>query len=387
MKWLVLVCMMLLGIIAGTDLMANCFHNLKRLHIGRWKNRGDWEEAVKIRSYKWLKRTPTVKMTDNAEFLIFDILQGKRRNDTIQSWQMAGLVLGINCVRDEESQKKISEWKNTILNSNGTWKRPVKKVDFAMLGYAVLRTENNIEKVRPAMDWIIQMLEDNMCEDGMISYSQGKRSPVRFIDTLGMVCPFLALYGKKYGKFQYIDIAVKQIENFHKQAMCMETELPCHAFDVGQHLPLGIYGWGRGAAWYMLALIDTWRELEKNEYKIFLENYIYKAAECYSKYQQGDGGFNTILQGGGTYDSSVTAAMAYFYSCCSMIFGNKEFKAISEKCMTKLISVTMKNGAIDQCQGDTHGIGVFSQVFDIMPFVQGLVLRVVFGEKCNKIDT
>ena len=108
---------------------------------------------------------------------------------------------------------------------------------------------------------------------------------------------------------------------------------------------------------------------------------IFEAAEEYKKYQKEDGGFYTILQGEGQYDSSVTAGMAYYYRCCAKIFNNIGYQDVADKCKKRLIKVTLKNGAIDQCQGDTHGIGIFSQVFDIMPFVQGLCLRAIEEEQ------
>ena len=40
---------------------------------------------------------------------------------------------------------------------------------------------------------------------------------------------------------------------------------------------------------------------------------------------------------------------------------------------------TRMTGAIDWCQGDTKGIGVFSQMYDTMPFAQGMALRAVHG--------
>ena len=38
------------------------------------------------------------------------------------------------------------------------------------------------------------------------------------------------------------------------------------------------------------------------------------------------------------------------------------------------MKATRRNGAVDNCQGDTYGIGYYSQIFSVMPFVQGLVL-------------
>ena len=38
------------------------------------------------------------------------------------------------------------------------------------------------------------------------------------------------------------------------------------------------------------------------------------------------------------------------------------------------MKATRRNGAVDYCQGDTYGIGYYSQIFSVMPFVQGLTL-------------
>ena len=36
---------------------------------------------------------------------------------------------------------------------------------------------------------------------------------------------------------------------------------------------------------------------------------------------------------------------------------------------------TRRNGVIDYCQGDTYGIGYYSKLFSVMPFAQGLALK------------
>jgi unsaturated rhamnogalacturonyl hydrolase len=227
------------------------------------------------------------------------------------------------------------------------------------------------------MDWTVNMLEQNLCDDGMISYSQGKNSDVRYVDTLGMVCAFLALYGKVYNQKKYIDLSFNQIESFRKSGLYENTQLPCHAFNSKLQLPLGVFGWGRGTVWYTLALVDTYEQITDKKQKDEMKSWIELSAEEYKGYQKDNGGFYTIMQDNGQYDSSATAGMAYFYRKCATIFNNNEYDKIADKCIERLMQVTMKNGAIDQCQGDTHGIGVFSQVFDIMPFAQGLTLRAI----------
>ena len=48
------------------------------------------------------------------------------------------------------------------------------------------------------------------------------------------------------------------------------------------------------------------------------------------------------------------------------------------------MKVTRRNGVIDFCQGDTKGIGLYATTFDLMPFVQGLTIRLVESIKTNK---
>lgn len=362
-------------VIIGFDFVMNFVSQMKRYRIGRWKDEEQWKDAVKKRCYKWMKRTPTVKKTDNYRYLLLDIVRGNYRNATIQSWQTAGLVLGVNEIEDEESQAVIKQWKEKILTKDGQWRQLGNKVDYALLAYALLKATEDVQSIKPAMDCVVKILENNLCEDGMVSYSQGKDTCIRFVDTLGMVCSFLTAYGVVYQKDKYVDMAMRQIEAYREVGLLRNSALPCHACNVNTRKPLGIYGWGRGAAWYFLALVNTWKELPHSDNKEKVEQWILEAANCYIQYQQPDGGFCTILQGGGQYDSSVTAAMSYFYRMCWEIFGEKKFLKVSDKCLMKVKTVTMRNGAIDVCQGDTHGIGVFSQVFDIMPFAQGLVMQ------------
>lgn len=50
-------------------------------------------------------------------------------------------------------------------------------------------------------------------------------------------------------------------------------------------------------------------------------------------------------------------------------------KESKDKGLDHLMKVARRNGTIDFSQGDTNGIGVYSQNFDIMPFTQDFTLR------------
>lgn len=142
-------------------------------------------------------------------------------------------------------------------------------------------------------------------------------------------------------------------------------------------MPLGVYGWGRGTAWYLIGLVDTYHQLQTPEYQAEVLQWISESAQAYVEYQRTDGGFGSILQREGTYDSSATAAMAWFYAECATLLKNSVYRDNSHRCLSILLKRTRLTGAIDDCQGDTKGIGIFAQTYDIMPFAQGMALRAI----------
>ena len=95
-----------------TDLCPRIRIWVNRIHIGRWNDRSVWLEAVLNRSQKWLYHSPTVKLTDNNSFILWDILQGRYRHSTIQSWQDAGLLFGL---LSSKKEKQVNTWINVKL--------------------------------------------------------------------------------------------------------------------------------------------------------------------------------------------------------------------------------------------------------------------------------
>ena len=49
----------------------------------------------------------------------------------------------------------------------------------------------------------------------------------------------------------------------------------------------------------------------------------------------------------------------------------------ADKAIGYLMGVTRRNGAVDFSQGDTKDIGVYSTLFDILPFTQGFCIRLI----------
>ena len=66
-----------------------------RIKIGRFVDDNHWQNKVVQMSIKWLKNTPTVKLTDNNRLILIDILKGNYKRNSIQHWQQAALLLGL----------------------------------------------------------------------------------------------------------------------------------------------------------------------------------------------------------------------------------------------------------------------------------------------------
>lgn len=360
-------------ILFGVDACFYLKDRYGRFHIGRWSNQQEWQNAIVKCAIRWTKKTPVVKKTDNSRYMLLDILQGEYESNTIQSWQIGSLVLGLVRNGDAKSQTAAKEAAEKTVDRNGNFITKPTNVDCGLLSYALLEVLPS-EQIRPAMDFAAELIHGNVASDGMIAYTS-KNSDERYVDTIGLTCPFLARYARVYQKPEFAQLAVRQLKLFSEYGLYRNSLLPNHAFSSRTKLPLGVYGWGRGAAWYVLGLIDTYFELPDGEDKNWLKTQVRQAADAYLQYQRADGGFGYILQMQQGYDSSATAALAYFYRRCSEIFENETYAACADSCLEKLRTVTKMTGAIDWCQGDTKGIGIFAQTYDIMPFAQGMAVR------------
>ena len=365
---------LLLGYDAWTALVERYSH----FHMGRWADHTTWQQAVRRVCLRWAKRTPTLRLKHECRYLLLDRVRGTYGKAMVQSWQKAGCILGLQEDGCRQSQTE------GLIGPDGNWTIPVDKVDYAMLAYALLREAKDPGFIRPAMDHMIRCIQDNLCPDGMVSYSAGPNAKRRYVDTLGFVCPFLGLYARIYQEPGYAHLALEQLRLFREKGMMQG--LPVHCYHAESGLPLGIYGWGRGLGWYTLGMIDLYPELEAEADRQLLEKWLQEAAQAIAGFERQDGGFSAVLAAGTPYDSSATAMLGYFYARCGRYLGSESCLAIARRCRDRLLRVTMISGVVDECQGDTIDIGIFSQRYAPMPFAQGMTLRlaaILHREDCH----
>lgn len=379
---------LILGVVILIDIIPTFKTWLSRIHIGRYNDIQTWNKSITDIGIKWLNKTPKIKLTDNTRLVIIDILKGNYTRNTIQHWQEAAILLGLNEYLKNNDDKKVKHSIDKFLcskfDNEGQWKDKPEHIDGAILAYAVMQLDFiNIDKYKQALDYIWNLIQEHLGEDGTVKYRSLAKNN-RYVDTVGFICPFLVCYGNKYNKQECIDLAINQIKTYEKHGVIGKYNIPYHAYNIEKEVPLGLYGWGRGLGWYAIGLIDTWNELESDcENKKILEKFIIDFTKSAIKFQHKNGAWSwTVTRPETRLDSSTTATLSWFMLNASKI------DAISDECIASynktikyLMHVTKRNGSIDFSQGDTKDIGVYSLLFDILPFTQGFAIRAINKNK------
>lgn len=346
-----------------------------RIKIGRYTNQKEWQKKILEKSLSWLNVMPKTKIKDENKFIVLDILKNKYTNKTLQSWQEASLLLGLNEAYQKNENPKIKyeilKYVNSKIDKQGNWIVEPKEVDTALLAFAISEIPFLDREIKPALDFIYNLIVSKIGKDTTVMYRNTTHN-YRYVDTIGFICPFLTKYGIEFQKEEAIHLAVSQIKNFEKYGM-LENKISCHAYEVNTKNPLGIFGWGRGLAWFIIGTLETFKILpEKHLEKKYLQNLLQLIAETLIKFQRKDGSFAwNLLDEHSRSDSSATAVFAW-------LFKEINYNEEAIKALDYLKSVTRRNGAIDFSQGDTKAIGVYSQNFEILPFTQGFVLKTLY---------
>lgn len=354
-----------------------------RIHIGRYDEKETWNQSISSIGVKWINRTPKIKVTDNTRLVVIDMLKGNYTKNAIQYWQEAALLLGLGEYlkskgKDDKVKKEIKEYLKKKFDQNGQWIQKPEHVDAGILAYSILKLDFiNSDDFKSAFDYTWTLIKNHIGEDGTVGYRKSMQN-YRYVDTIGFICPFLVSYGIKYNNNECIDLAIKQIQEYERHGMLEKHNIPSHAYNIQTKTPLGLYGWGRGLGWYAIGLIDSWNELpQNNSYKKVLEQSVKKFAISSLKYQQKNGAWNwTVSRNETRPDSSTTATLGYFMLNAAKIEEiSKECLTSTDKAISYLMTVTRRNGEVDFSQGDTKDIGVYSLLFNILPFTQGFCIR------------
>lgn len=348
------------------DIIPRLIRHFERKQIGIFENENDWYLATKKIQKKWLKKLPIVKIKDQTRLVLLDKLLNQHSNSTIQSWQYSALLKSNDVDLDKDNpfyDIELIKWKTSPTN-----------VDFGFLGYEILNKSSDKEQVYSTMLELKNNILNNMNKEGILLYRKNV-SDIAFVDTIGLAIPFLFNFSFTYNDEECYKIAKKNIEFYYFNSKKDICNLPSHAIDIVNKYQLGSIGWGRGVGWFLLGLIDSYEYIINERDKNNLYDIIIEYANYLEDYLSKNDYFCCQMLFKSHYDSSINAIVGYYFAKLYKFTNNQKYFELSKKCLNIIIKNTRKNGKIDYSQGDTKGIGAYSQCFDIMPFTQGIAIK------------
>ena len=343
-----------------------------RFLIGRIQDEELWGKRILSVSRKWVKTPPVLKKSDQKSFWIVDSLRDNTKA-SIQVWQCAALYLAL---KEYSAYAADDDIERRLANAETDYKKKycvceITDSEYAMLAFA-LYEKQDFSALHKAVSEYVQKY---ISAEGVIYY-KAATGGTAFVDTLGFICPFLVKYGVEEHNESYIGLAQKQFELYFRYGTEKNSSLPFHAFSMQTHIQRGICDWARGLAWLLIGLTDCCRTLSAaGKDDGFYREHIAAYADILMKYQRGSGGFSWQLLSNRETDSSATAVFGWFFACSYGIIGNPLYLERAKKCRSFLMTKTRRDGVVDDCQGDTIGVGVYSRSFGKMPFAQAFALR------------
>lgn len=367
---------------------------LGRIHMGRINNYGAWQKKLEKSVSKQVEKNSRVPHGENdIVFLPYGSSKGRYAKN-LQLWQTASLLVAaregglLNKLRYEKTIKKMTD-------SDGEIKNDYRDPALGILAFSLWPASINKSDEKSLKDFyllVYKALEGFIGEDDTLCYNKNKKS-LRFVDSVGMVCPFLTDYAIKFECSKALELARRQIEDFYSYGMDKDSGLPFHCYDIKNHKKGGIIGWGRGCAWWAIGLIDTYLTIkrtdsveQKTEFKAFLNDFeeflrrlIIDFTDKILQAQSENGAWSRHLFFDSVPDSSATAVLAWFLIQSNKIKNRPACKEAAIAALGYLKSVTRRDGRLDFSQGDTMGVGFYSSRLMPMPFSQGFCLRALYA--------
>lgn len=284
------------------------------------------------------------------------------------SFLLLGLLDHYIASRDKETLRNVKSKCEDLLDDVGELKFTFDKIDQASFGLVFLQLYELTHKDRylTGAHHIYEGVQNFRGEDGLYRYRLGL--DVFFIDTIGLLCPFLVRYAEVISNRLIKADAERQVK--FALECCVEPNqgLAFHAFDLTTNQPLGSINWARGMGWFLLGLSavarsgDTYFMSAMQRYTDILMS----MREPYGFWPQFLGHTNDK-----NIDSSGTLMFLYaFQQCGTFKIDATLISAFAGQCIDS-------DGRVIKSSGDTIYINKYSRQKGLSELSQGLMLSVV----------
>jgi len=194
-----------------------------------------------------------------------------------------------------------------------------------------------------------------------------------YVESIGMICPFLCRYGKAYHNQMAIDLAINQMINYLKYGFDSKTSLPYHGYNIKGNIKHGIIGWGRAVGWLLIGMVDSLEYIApSNHYYKILRYQFEVMVKTAVNYQMKSGYYKWQLTAfEGHIDTSATSMISYAIKRGVMIgILNRSFLHYSNLGLLA-ISHSIENGVVMDSSAECTGFGIYPQDYGSNQWAQG----------------
>lgn len=256
----------------------------------------------------------------------------------------------------------------------------LRSLDDAMHGYPLLHLYASTgagryeRALHQTADFLMKKLRKS--PRGAIPYRES-RPDVLFVDSIGMICPFLAHYGRLFSAPEATAAAVLQMTEFLRRGLDSASKLPYHAYREGDAEQLGLSGWGRGTGWLAIGMVDALEHIPADHPDHFgLVAGLRAVLDAAAGRQDGTGAFRWHLTDPtARTDTSATAMIGYAIArAVSLGYLEAAATTRARRCLDVVRAATAEDGAVGGASGECGGLGRYSQEFGSYPWAQGPAL-------------
>ncbi len=203
---------------------------------------------TEISLYVLLSRIKSILLRDKSRFQY-----------TFFNFPRAWLLLGVfeygKVKKNSAAIELVKEKCEDYLDKSGELRFSFDKLDQVLFGLVFIKMHQEFgdEKYKKGAQNIYKALAAFRTEEGIYLYRGDLK--VLFVDTIGMVIPFLYEYGTEFSIPEVLGDARMQLQYFHAvMGMDKRSKFPHHAFDMEKSMMLGSANWSRGTAWYSVGV-------------------------------------------------------------------------------------------------------------------------------------
>ena len=300
----------------------------------------------------------------------------RHNNYAYFNFPLAFLLLGLLDKYESSGESKllngVEQKCEELISDRGELVFTFDKVDQAMFGLVFLRlhTITKAKKYLTAANEVYKNVLFYIGDDGILRYRKGVN--VAFIDTIGLVCPFLIMYADTTDCKPARVLAEKQIDNVLDTGLDRNGIIPFHAVDLDLNAPLGSINWGRGIGWWVLGLASLAAKSTKGEPNKYLLT-LQKILEFLETARLDNVYWPQFI--GHTNDNTIDSSATLMFLLATQQAGirhieSKELLSVIERCVDS-------SGVVLNSSGDTIYINKYSRAKGASELTQGLMLSLL----------